>query len=169
VKQAVFGVLDPDLPGAVVLDLFAGSGAAGIEALSRGAARAVLVERDPGAARVIAENLARTHLAARARVVRRDVIRYLDGGPDPADPLGAWPFDVVVVDPPYAERTLREAVLERLGEAGDAGAPVVAAGGRVVVTHFWKEPPPPVVGLLASERTRRFGETAVAFYRRGDA
>jgi 16S rRNA (guanine966-N2)-methyltransferase len=169
VKQAVFGALEPDLPGAAVLDLFAGSGAAGIEALSRGAARAVLVERDPGAVRVIGENLVRTHLAGRARVVRREVARYLDAGPDPSDPLGAWPFDLVIVDPPYVERALREEVLARLGVGDDAGPGVVRPGGRVVVTHFWKEPPPSRVGLLASERTRRFGETAVAFYRREDA
>lgn len=171
VKQAVFGALEPDLPGAAVLDLFAGSGAAGIEALSRGAARAVLVERDPGAVRVIGENLARAGVAERARVVRRDVLRYLLDGPDPGDPLGAWPFDVVVVDPPYVERALREAALARLGQAGSGpGTPdAVRPGGRVVVTHFWKEPPPERAGLLASERTRRFGETAVAFYRREDA
>lgn len=169
VKQAVFGALEPDLPGAAVLDLFAGSGAAGIEALSRGAARAVLVEHDPGAVRVIVENLARARVAERAMVVRRDVARYLAGGPDPSHPLGAWPFDLVVVDPPYAERVLREEVLARLG-ADDAAAPaVVRPGGRVLVTHFWKEPPPTRAGLLASERTRRFGETAVAFYRREDA
>jgi 16S rRNA (guanine966-N2)-methyltransferase len=170
VKQAVFGVLEPDLPGAAILDLFAGSGAAGIEALSRGAVRAVFVERDPGAVRVIGENLARAGVAERARVVRRDVLRYLLDGPDPSDPLGAWPFDVVVVDPPYVECALREAVLARLGQAGSG--PDIAAvrpGGRVVVTHFWKEPPPERAGLLASERTRRFGETAVAFYRREDA
>lgn len=169
VKQAVFGALEPDLAGAAVLDLFAGSGAAGIEALSRGAARAVLVERDPGAVRVIGENLVRTHLAGRARVLRREVLRYLAVGPDPSDPLGAWPFDLVIVDPPYVERALREDVLARLGIGDDSMPAVVRPGGRVVVTHFWKEPPPPRVGLLASERTRRFGETAVAFYRREDA
>ncbi len=83
--------------------------------------------------------------------------------------LGAWPFDLAVVDPPYAERALREAVLVRLGAPEAPGAPaVLRPGSRVVVTHFWKEPPPEVVGLLASERVKRFGETAVAFYRYGE-
>ena len=63
VKQTLFAILDPDMPGANVLDLFAGSGAAGIEALSRGAAHATFVEKDKGAAAVIATNLGRTHLA----------------------------------------------------------------------------------------------------------
>src|SRR6476660_4510873 len=69
VKQTLFAILEPDLPGANVLDLFAGSGAAGLEALSRGAAHATFVERDKAAAAVIAANLARTHLAgAQARI-----------------------------------------------------------------------------------------------------
>ncbi len=81
VKQALFGTLeaDPDEPlGGPFLDLFAGSGAAGIEALSRGAPTAVFVERDAGAARVIADNLRRTALEG-GRVVRADVLRFLDG------------------------------------------------------------------------------------------
>ncbi len=168
VKQAVFAVLEPHLSGAAVLDLFAGSGAAGIEALSRGAARAVLVEREERAVRAIAGNLRRTGLAERAVVVRRDVSRYLADGPG-TDGATAWPFDLVVVDPPYAERALREAVVARLGDQSPGAPAVVAPGGRVIVTHFWKDAPPAVVGLLASEGTRRFGETAVAFYRREDA
>src|SRR5215471_15625732 len=77
VKQTLFAVLEPELDGAVVLDLFAGSGAGGIEALSRGADRAVFVEKDAGAARVVAENLRRANLASRADVVRRDAIAWL--------------------------------------------------------------------------------------------
>ncbi len=175
VKQAVFGALEPDLPDAAVLDLFAGSGGAAIEALSRGAERAVLVEHDANAVRVIGENLRRAGVADRATVVRRDVARFLAAGPDandaagPAGRLDAWPFDLVIVDPPYAERAQREAVLARLGAPGTPDAPaVLRRGGRVIVTHFWKEPPPGTVGLLASERVRRFGETAVAFYRYGE-
>ena len=72
VKEAVFGSLEPALPEAAILDLCAGSGGAAIEALSRGASRAVLVERDRGSCRVIAENLRRADVADRARVVRAD-------------------------------------------------------------------------------------------------
>ncbi len=79
VKQTLFGILEPELDGAAVLDLFAGSGAGGIEALSRGAATAVFVERDHGAVRVIAENLRRAGLEAGATVVRRDVLPWLGG------------------------------------------------------------------------------------------
>src|SRR3954463_11685913 len=77
VKQTLFAILEPDLPGSDVLDLFAGSGASGIEALSRGAARATFVERDRGAAAVIAANLERAHVSDRARVIRADAAAWL--------------------------------------------------------------------------------------------
>jgi 16S rRNA (guanine966-N2)-methyltransferase len=156
VKQVLFAILDPDVPGAVVLDLFAGSGAGGIEALSRGAARAVFVERDPGAVRVIDENLRRTHLEAAGRVVRREVAAWL------ADPDGAaaeGPFDIVLLDPPYADADGLRRALDLLG-------PHVRPGGRVIAKHFWRDAPPAAVGLLASDRERRLGETALTFYRR---
>ena len=158
-KQTLFAILEPDLGGARVLDLFAGSGAAGIEALSRGAAHATFVERDRGAAAVIATNVARTHLAGtRVRIVRADALGWL-AGPDPA---GLGPFDIVIVDPPYAETGLLAAALVAL----DALGPNLATAARVVAKHFWRDPPPARVGLLASERERRFGETMLTFYRR---
>ena len=158
VKQTLFAVLEPDLDGAVVLDLYAGSGAGAIEALSRGAARAILVEKDAGACRTIAENLRRTRLEADARVVRRDVVTWL------ADPGGAAtdaPFDLVLVDPPYADTTGLVRALELVG-------PHVRDGGAVIAKHFWRDAPPTRVGMLASERERRFGETTLTFYRRTD-
>jgi 16S rRNA (guanine(966)-N(2))-methyltransferase RsmD len=155
VKQTLFAVLDPDLRDARVLDLFAGSGAAGIEALSRGARTATLVERDRDAARAIAENLERTHLAGRAEIVRAEAVGWLAG-----QGAANEPWDVAILDPPYAETDLLGRALEALGRAG-----VVAPGGRVVAKHFWRDTPPTRVGLLASERERRFGETALTFYR----
>ena len=157
VKQAVFASLEPLLAGAAVLDLCAGSGAAAIEALSRGAARAVLVERDPGAAGVIRENLRRTGLAGAAVVVRRDALAALR---DPV--LRVERFDLAIVDPPYAETGLRDAILALLGAADGP----LQEGAIVVVTAYWREPPPDEVGLLRSTRVRRFGETTITFYRR---
>jgi 16S rRNA (guanine966-N2)-methyltransferase len=155
VKQTLFAVLEPDLEGAHVLDLFAGSGAAGIEALSRGAARATFVERDAGAARVLQENLRRAAVEDRARVVRRDAISWLT-----TDGRGDGPWDVVILDPPYAETDLVTRALDSLGTPGSLGA-----SGRVVVKHFWRDAQPARIGLLASERERRFGESALTFYR----
>jgi 16S rRNA (guanine966-N2)-methyltransferase len=158
VKQTLFAILEPDLDGAVVLDLFAGSGAGGIEALSRGAARATFVELDAQASRVIADNLRRTGLDANGRVVRRDALTWL-ASPDGAAADG--PYDLVLVDPPYAETAALERALSLV-------APHVRPGGRVIAKHFWRDPPPARVGLLASERARRFGETALTFYRRAE-
>ncbi|HEY3334283.1 MAG TPA: 16S rRNA (guanine(966)-N(2))-methyltransferase RsmD [Candidatus Limnocylindrales bacterium] len=158
VKQTLFAVLEPALRDAVVVDLYAGSGAGAIEALSRGAAMAILVEKDAGACRVIAENLRRTRLEEAARIVRRDVITWLS---EPAGAAADAPFDLVLVDPPYADITGLARALELLG-------PHVRAGGTVVAKHFWRDAPPSRVGMLASQRERRFGETVLTFYRRTD-
>ena len=156
VKQTLFGILEPDLPGARFLDLFAGSGAAGIEALSRGAAHATFVERDQRAIGTIRTNLARTALGdeGRATIVRADVLTWLR---DPDRAAGA-PYDLMLIDPPYDD-------IESMSTALEAASAIVSRGGRVVAKHFWRTPPPPMVGLLASERERRFGDTALTFYR----
>ena len=153
VKQTLFAIVEADLRDARVLDLFAGAGSAGIEALSRGAAEATFVERDRDAVRTIESNLARTHLGDRAVVVRDDVMGWLNR-------VRARGWQLVIVDPPYADAAAMTAALEILGSDG-----VVAPGGRVVAKHFWRDPPPDEIGLLASERRRRFGETALTFYR----
>jgi 16S rRNA (guanine(966)-N(2))-methyltransferase RsmD len=155
VKQALFGILEPELGGTRVLDLFAGSGGGGIEALSRGAAHATFVERDRSALAAIAENLRRAAFEAVATIVRGDVLASLA----PAGRANAEaPYDLVLLDPPYGET----AVLVRVLAAVE---PLLAPGGRVVAKHFWRDRPPDRVGLLASERERRFGETALTFYR----
>jgi 16S rRNA (guanine(966)-N(2))-methyltransferase RsmD len=155
VKQTLFAILDPSIRGARVLDLFAGSGAAGIEALSRGAALAVFVERDRNATRVIEENLRRAHLLDRARVVRAEALGWLTAEAKPVEP-----WTVAVLDPPYADEAAMSAALGALGRPG-----VLAADGWVVAKHFWKAALPARIGLLASARERRFGETALTFYR----
>ncbi len=156
VKQTLFAILEPDLPGARFLDLFAGSGAAGIEALSRGASHATFVERDANAARVIVGNVARTHVGGpeSVTVVRTDVLAWLRDPVRASEPR----WDLVVVDPPYEDVGALTAALEAIG-------PLVAPGAQVVAKHFWRNVPPPRVGLLASDRQRRFGETALTFYR----
>ncbi len=157
VKQALFAILEPQLRGARVLDLFAGSGAAGIEALSRGAALAVFVERDRAAVAMIAANLERAHLAGpAARLVPTDAIGWLAGSAAGA----AAPFDVILIDPRYDRPELLVAALERLGAGG-----LLAPGAWVVAKHAGRHRPPERVGLLASGRERRFGETSLTFYR----
>lgn len=157
VKQTLFAILEPELEGAAVLDLFAGSGAGGIEALSRGAASSTFVEKDQGAAAVIDANLRAAGLAGpAASVVRWDVVRWL------AETHPGVAFDLVLVDPPYAETELLGRVLALLGRDDAPLAP----DARVVAKHFWRDRPPERIGRLAVERDRRFGETALTFYRR---
>jgi 16S rRNA (guanine966-N2)-methyltransferase len=155
VKETLFAILDPELGGASVLDLFAGSGAAGIEALSRGAASVTFVERDRRAAGTISENLRRARLDDHGRIRTMAVERYL------AEP-DAGPFDIVFLDAPYEDVASLRVALRALGEPS---APL-RTGASVVAKHFWRDAPPARIGLLASERDRRFGETSLTFYRR---
>jgi 16S rRNA (guanine966-N2)-methyltransferase len=159
VKQALFAALESEGvvgPGGAFLDLYAGSGAGAIEALSRGSQRATLVELDGGACTVIGENLRRVGLGG-ATTVRASVLNFLDGD---ATRHGA-PFNAVLVDPPYAE-PLIEPTLARLG---DPARGWLAADAMVVAKHFWRDTPPEQAGGLVTERVKRFGETALTFYR----
>jgi 16S rRNA (guanine966-N2)-methyltransferase len=106
VRETLFNWLTGQLAGARVLDLFAGSGALGLEALSRGAASAVLVERDPGLASQLGEVVTRLRAADQARVVNADALAWLDQQPEAA-------FDIAFVDPPFAAG-LWDQVLARL-------------------------------------------------------
>jgi 16S rRNA (guanine966-N2)-methyltransferase len=147
VKESLFGAIGERVVGARFLDLYAGSGAIGIEALSRGAAHATFVERSRPALAVLRDNLARTDLGGGATVHGGTVDAFLASSE-------AGPWDIVVLDPPYAERTL-DLPLERL-------RPQLAPGALVVVKHFWRTPMPAGAGLAVT-RTRRFGETALTF------
>jgi 16S rRNA (guanine966-N2)-methyltransferase len=156
VKQALFAVLQPGLPNAMVLDLFAGSGAGGIEALSRGALHATFVEQDHRAVVVIQRNLDRAGLIGRGKVIRADALDFLSR-------FTEIEYDLVLLDPPYDRPELAEGALVALGQDDPRW---LADDARVVVKHFWRDAPPAKVGLLASQRERRFGETALTFYRR---
>jgi len=162
VKQTLFAILEPTIRGRAFLDLFAGSGAAGIEALSRGASRAVFVERDADAVKAIERNLAATALGGpEAKVVRSQVGSWFNA--IAADPprIGA-PFAAIVMDPPYELPELLAASLGSIAAAGPDG--ILAADGVVVAKHFWKTPPAEI-GLLRFARERRFGETTLTFLR----
>ena len=159
VKQTLFGILEAGSLGpwpAAFLDLYAGSGAGGIEALSRGAPRALFVERDPDGVRTIRENLRRARLSDAATVLRGDVISVLAEGAAAA----GGSFGAVLLDPPYADATII-AALERLA---DPSLGWLEPDAVVVAKHFWRDPPPGQVGRLVRHRERRFGETMLSFY-----
>jgi 16S rRNA (guanine(966)-N(2))-methyltransferase RsmD len=152
-REGLFSSLGEAVAGAAVLDLFAGTGAVGIEALSRGAARAVFVDSSLDAVRSIRENLERTKLSERAGVVRRDVARALRSD------LGR--FDLIFLDPPYAlEGAALEGVLAELAAQG-----VVAPGGLVVLTREIKSSMPVIPLDWASDRRLSYGDAAVLVYR----
>jgi 16S rRNA (guanine(966)-N(2))-methyltransferase RsmD len=157
VRIALMDALAPSLPAARLLDLFAGAGGVGLEALSRGAAHATFVERDARAVAALRANVEALGVGTRARILRDDVGRALDRlGREGAR------FDVVFLDPPY-DADVVDATLARLGAGG-----VSAAGAIAVVQHFSKRPPPPAVGCLTAVRARRFGETTLTFFRHRD-
>ena len=153
VKETLFAILGDRVPDARVLDLYAGSGAVGIEALSRGAAHCDFVERDRPAVAAIRENLERAAVTDRGSVHVEDVLRYL------AVP-GGDRFSLAILDPPYNERAIL-APLERL-----IGR--LAPGAMVVVKHHWRTPIQLPQGLTAW-RERRFGETTLTFLVAGRA
>lgn len=161
VKQSLFAILEPGLRNAAFLDLFAGSGAAGIEALSRGARLAVFVERKAAAAGFIERNLRTASLLdPRARIVVADVLRWLG---DASTAAGLGPFDAILLDPPYDEPQLADRSLEAIAAAGPDV--VLAGDGVAVVKHGRRTGPAPGYGLLRSIREERFGETVLTFYR----
>ena len=151
VKRALFDILEPSLAGIWILDLFAGTGSVGIEALSRGAAWATFVEHDWRATQTIRQNLDVTGLGERARVVQEDVFRFLarrDGDP----------FDVVYIAPPQY-RGLWSKALRALD-----GATCLAAGGLAIAQIFPKEHMPLDLTTLRLVDQRRYGSTLLCFY-----
>lgn len=114
IKETLFNMLSPFIPGCRFLDLFSGSGAIGIEALSRGASSAVFVEKDREALGVIRENLHFTHLEDRATVLADDAVRTVSGL------NGSESFDIIFMDPPY-NHELERRVLEALSGSSAAG------------------------------------------------
>ena len=156
VRIALMDTLMPYLPGARVLDLFAGAGGVGLEALSRGAAQATFVERDAPGVAALEANIRTLGVEGATRVLRLDVARAL--GRLAAE---GQRFEIVFLDPPYDTELAGEA-LAALG----AGA-VTAPGALVVAQHLTKRAPAAAYGALSSFRARRFGETTLTFFRAG--
>lgn len=157
-RESIFSRLQVliDFDGISVLDVFAGSGSLGCEALSRGAARAVFVESDPSAFDALRRNIAALRLARQTRVVRGDVGRMLGMLAAQAER-----FELVFLDPPYGAG-LVDATLARLGEGA-----LTEPAAIVVAQHFTKQPPAETIGALRAFRARRFGETTLTFFRAG--
>ena len=152
VKEALFSIINFDIPDAEVLDLFGGTGQLGIEALSRGAKSAVFVDAGEPACRLIRENLKRTRLEAQARVVRSDYLAYLERTKEQ--------FDIILLDPPYAEVFL-ESAIKKITEID-----ILRQNGIIVAERpLGKELPWEFPGYDRS-KDYKYGNTLLTIYRK---
>src|SRR5947209_6806400 len=143
VKQAIFNMVGPRIEGATVLDLFAGSGALGIEALSRGAGAVTFVDQQPRGLAILRQNLDALGFKERARLVKSDVVRWLEASPD-----AIRTADLVFLDPPYEDVVLDRAlkVLDR------------ALGDGMVLAEHSRRQQLPALERLRVDRQRRYGD-----------
>jgi len=146
VKQAIFNMVGPDIEGATVLDLFAGSGALGIEALSRGAARVTFVDQQPRGLAILRQNLDALGFKERAQIVRGDVVHWLE-----SQPAILAASDFVFLDPPYDDVVLDRA-LKQLDRSTSAAT---------VFAEHSKRQQVPQLTRLHVDRERRYGDTVV--------
>lgn len=156
-KVALFNSIAPVLYRSRVLDLCAGTGALGIECLSRGAERAVFVEEDARVARLLADNLARLGLAERSEVIRAEALRWLDRCPEDA----SW--DLVLADPPYASELL-SGITERLA----ARPGLVAEDGWVVLEDGGQVAPSLPANRFELRWRRQYGGAHISVFHRTD-
>ncbi|HTU02681.1 MAG TPA: 16S rRNA (guanine(966)-N(2))-methyltransferase RsmD [Candidatus Sulfotelmatobacter sp.] len=158
VRQALFNILGPRLRDARVLDLFAGTGAVGLESLSRGAASATLVERDASALRSLRENVSALSLGARARILAGEALPAIRSLAE-----AGQRFDCVFLDPPYG-LGLAVRCLEALAP-GD----IVRDNGVLVVQARHTEALPERAGAFRQTSRRRYGESSLTFYEKESA
>ena len=143
-RETLFNVVAARVPGARVLDLYAGTGAIGIEALSRGAAHVTFIDSDSRAMKLIAENLRHCGVTDRYVIIRTP------------QSLPAESFELAVLDPPYDESDLTASIA--------AAEPLVANDGMLVLEHARRRPAPDQVGRLRKTRDLLSGDSALAFY-----
>jgi 16S rRNA (guanine966-N2)-methyltransferase len=154
-RETLFNILTPVVSGARFLDVCAGSGAVGIEALSRGASHSTFIDRSRRACSIIAQNLESLGLEEEATILNRNAVNALDRLEEEAAV-----FDLVFIDPPY-ESEIYSAVMRTLGRGA-----VLSGEAIVVVEHRLKLPPEPDFGRLRAYREVKQGESALAFYAR---
>ena len=152
VKEALFNILGSWIINARLLDLFGGTGAVGIEALSRGAAQAVFVEIAPAAVRVLRENLIQTGLAAQATIIQGDAFKVLTDSTH-------TPFDIIYIAPPQYEGLWLKAL-----HLIDARPELLTADGVVIVQTFPKEFEETPLQTLTVYDQRKYGSTLLSFY-----
>ena len=152
VKEALFSIIQFEIPGARVLDLFGGTGQLGIEALSRGAKSAVFVDAGEPACKLIRENLKRTKLEQRASVVRSDYLQYLKRCREQ--------FDIILLDPPYAEVFLENA-LKCITEID-----ILQSNGIIITERPLGKEIPYELENFTRSKDYKYGNTLITLYRK---
>ena len=152
VKEALFSIVNFDLPGANVLDLFAGTGQLGIEALSRGAKHAVFVDAREDACKIVRENLRRTKLENEAKVVRGDYLDYLRRCKEK--------YDIILLDPPYAEVFLENA-LKCITEID-----ILQSGGIIVTERPVEKALNLEIDGFSRSKDYKYGRTLITLFRK---
>lgn len=156
VKEALYNILDPYIKGAKVLELYAGTGSLSIEALSRGAHLAVLVERNHAALKVIDENLAKTGYLNKSIVLKMDVFDALKKLSQSDEK-----FDIILIDPPYGTGLAKRTAMEVM----DKG--LLRNGGIMVAEYDSHDGSEDGNIILSPYREKRYGRTILAFYEAG--
>jgi len=160
-RETLFNILGPHVEGARFLDLFAGTGAIGIEAISRRAAHVVFVENHRSTAKLITENLALLEITAGARVIACDALAAIGTLESANSGSDAAPFDFIFLDPPYANERDYHAVLQALEKS-----PLLNESSMVIAEHRKTFALPTPIGRLQQFRTLKQGDAALTFYSR---
>ena len=155
VREALFDILRNKIDGASFVDLYAGTGTVGLEALSRGASRSVFVEPDELRIRTIKNNVLELRFIEQALVAKGRAYEFLQKASSENDS-----YDIFFIDPPYDSEEI-EKVLPLLGEKG-----LVNEDGVVIVEHFFKRHVPEKAGRLKMKRSYRYGDTMLTLYRK---
>ncbi len=161
-RETLFNVLAPRLQGAAFVDLYAGSGAVGLEALSRGAASVTFVERAPAALKALRANLAQLGIGSGFRIQPGSVASFLRKAMETSP--GPIAYELVFLDPPYEAEREYEVTL---GLLGGAAAAVLTPGAVVIAEHRRKEPLEERYGALERTRLLEQGDAALSFYALG--
>lgn len=147
VKKSLFDILTPRIVNSSFLDLFAGSGSVGIEALSRGAKKVIFVENDPECLKIIEENLLKLEASEKSVIIPADITKTF--------PV-TGKFDIIFIGPPYKKKILPD-VIKKLGG-------FIAAGGLVITQNHYRDILPEKIGIFSVSRRKKYGDMMLSFY-----
>lgn len=157
VKEAIFNIISHRLSSSVILDIFAGTGSMGFEALSRGSSEVVFIEKDIGAVKVIGKNATALDCSSAVHIIKKDVFRAIG---DLAE--SEYIFDIIFMDPPYNTNIEKDVISSILN------ADIMDSQGIIVVEHDYRDIMPDKIDTINRIDTRKYGNTSVSFYARGD-